>query len=237
MEAAMSQSEEDIKFEKQVAELVGDESALPADELISTIEREYPFFTLPMALRLSRARNNVSESERRLLMSRLAINSPNRNALFRLIDADGERLSDFYPEEVTETPTTDSALDTFLDVYGKIDPHEQALLERMIFNPVPEYAGILAKEAEAEHAAEADSQDARLEAFLKGRTTTPSSAKPDPEAPLSESLAKIYIKQRRFDKAYEIIKSLSLNFPKKSAYFADQLRFLQKLILNNKYKQ
>ena len=54
---------------------------------------------------------------------------------------------------------------------------------------------------------------------------------------LSESLAKIYIKQRRYEKALEIIQSLSLNFPEKSIYFADQIRFLKKLIVNENYKQ
>ena len=47
---------------------------------------------------------------------------------------------------------------------------------------------------------------------------------------LSESLAKIYIRRGNFRKAYEIISKLNLNFPKKSIYFADQLRFLSTLI-------
>ncbi|AVM54100.1 tetratricopeptide repeat protein [Bacteroides zoogleoformans] len=50
----------------------------------------------------------------------------------------------------------------------------------------------------------------------------------------TETLAKIYIKQKRYDKALEIIKKLSLNYPKKNAYFADQIRFLEKLIINAK---
>ncbi|MDE6378686.1 MAG: hypothetical protein K2K72_08075 [Duncaniella sp.] len=52
------------------------------------------------------------------------------------------------------------------------------------------------------------------------------------DSSLSESLAKIYIRQKRYDKAFEIIHTLSLNNPKKSSYFADQLRFLRKLMLN-----
>lgn len=48
----------------------------------------------------------------------------------------------------------------------------------------------------------------------------------------TETLAKIYIKQHRYEKALEIIKKLSLNYPKKNAYFADQIRFLEKLIIN-----
>ncbi len=54
---------------------------------------------------------------------------------------------------------------------------------------------------------------------------------------LSESLAKIFIKQHRYERAFEIISNLSLNFPEKSVYFADQLRFLQKLIKNREYQQ
>lgn len=52
----------------------------------------------------------------------------------------------------------------------------------------------------------------------------------------TETLAKIYVKQQRYDKALEIIKKLNLKYPKKNAYFADQIRFLEKLIINTKSK-
>lgn len=54
------------------------------------------------------------------------------------------------------------------------------------------------------------------------------------EGYFTETLAKIYIKQGRYEKALEIIRRINLNNPKKNAYFADQSRFLEKLILNNK---
>ncbi len=53
---------------------------------------------------------------------------------------------------------------------------------------------------------------------------------------LTERLAKIYIKQRKYDKALEIIQKLSLKYPKKNRYFADQIRFLEKLITNDENK-
>ena len=53
------------------------------------------------------------------------------------------------------------------------------------------------------------------------------------EGYFTETLAKIYIRQGRYEKALEIIRRLNLNYPKKNAYFADQIRFLEKLIINN----
>ncbi len=52
----------------------------------------------------------------------------------------------------------------------------------------------------------------------------------------TETLAKIYIKQQRYEKALEILKKLSLNYPKKSTYFADQISTLEKLIINTNSK-
>ncbi len=63
---------------------------------------------------------------------------------------------------------------------------------------------------------------------------TASDEKEGDEGYFTETLAKIYIKQGRYNKALEIIQRLNLNYPKKNAYFADQIRFLEKLILNNK---
>jgi len=52
----------------------------------------------------------------------------------------------------------------------------------------------------------------------------------------TQTLANIYIKQKKYKRAYEIIKHLSLNYPEKNIYFADQLSFLEKLIKNSNIK-
>ena len=66
--------------------------------------------------------------------------------------------------------------------------------------------------------------------------TDESAAEPTDEEYFTETLARIYIKQGRYSKALEIIQRLSLQFPKKNAYFADQIRFLEKLIINSNKK-
>ena len=52
------------------------------------------------------------------------------------------------------------------------------------------------------------------------------------EAYPTESMARIYIKQSRYEQALQIIRKLHLKNPKKNTYFADQIKFLEKLITN-----
>lgn len=54
---------------------------------------------------------------------------------------------------------------------------------------------------------------------------------------LTMTLAKIYVKQQRYEKALEIMRKVNSSNPKKSAYFADQIRFLQKLIVNKNHEK
>lgn len=46
----------------------------------------------------------------------------------------------------------------------------------------------------------------------------------------TETMAGIYIKQHKYEQALEIIKAISADNPKKSVYFADQIRYLELLI-------
>ncbi len=60
----------------------------------------------------------------------------------------------------------------------------------------------------------------------------PASEEPEEEY-FTETLARIYIKQGRYQRALEIIQRLSNSLPQKNAYFDDQIRFLEKLIINS----
>lgn len=253
---------------------------------VEAIDRDYPFFTLADAELLRQDGAVTDPEERRRFAARLALNSSDPDTFFRLVDRDHATWATFYPpEDDGRSVSTDDAITTFLDTYGHSDPAQDALLERLIFNPVPDdYMSLLEKEGTPAPADEPlehpDAQDVMIDSFLHRAEThheTPAPAAPVPvQAPepsvappradavtpaeepvempppyrprrrqpaepdntsLSESLAKIYIKQRRYDKAYEIIHSLSLKNPKKSVYFADQLRFLRKLIINQQHQK
>lgn len=73
-----------------------------------------------------------------------------------------------------------------------------------------------------------------LEEKSDGELETPEEEEPAREEFFTETLAQIYIKQHKYERALEIIKALNLNNPKKNSYFADQIRFLEKLISINK---
>ena len=68
----------------------------------------------------------------------------------------------------------------------------------------------------------------KIEKTEEKREKTPSDTK------LSEELFKLMVKNKNYDKALEIISELSLNNPKKSVYFAYQMRFIKKLIENQR---
>lgn len=49
---------------------------------------------------------------------------------------------------------------------------------------------------------------------------------------LTETLSKLYIKQGKYEQAKKIISSLHLQYPQKNSYFAEQIKFIDKLIIN-----
>ncbi len=226
---------------------------------LADLAERYPAATLPAILML---RHCPDASALAALQERTALLTSDRRTL--TFAAHGDEWAKFYPtpEEAPAMQTND-VIDTFLTTYGSCTPEEEALLERMIFNPTPDYAEMLAREEQLDlpadnPEAEADPQDKLINAFIRERhpAAHPPQLMPEPEPEelraeeeeakpiarpehaddslLSESLAKIFIKRGRYEKAYEIISGLNLKFPKKSAYFADQLRFLQKLIINQR---
>lgn len=243
---------------KDIREILANSAHKVTKEWLDEAVAKYPYCTLPALLYLHHNQDREGLNEE--ILSKLAISFPDRKALYDILGENAAKFTSFYPPEPEPEPMdTDSTLDTFLATYGNSDEKEIEMLNRMIFNPVPDYAQLLAAEEErskpsmADLSSSSDNEDALINQFIlkskekpgyfpteetAGKTPVEPEAKTEPiETPvatddsmLSESLAKIYIKQRKYSKALEIIKTISLKFPEKSIYFADQIRFLQKLI-------
>jgi len=199
-------------------------------------------------------------------LRRAAMYLTDRKALFGLVESAHCKIRKGAPEkEEKARPEKDggsrtiSLIDRFLDS----QPEKEEKEKKSRRKPTPADAAIdyvsylLETESEEERQAESESAQMNgqdlIDNFINnegGRIELKENpeyipvidepgtdgSKDGDEGYFTETLARIYIKQGRYSKALEIIRRLNLNYPKKNAYFADQIRFLEKLIINNKYK-
>ncbi|MDE6831692.1 MAG: hypothetical protein K2J07_03025, partial [Muribaculaceae bacterium] len=241
-------------METSLSDIINTPLSAPLDAAqVAQLMRQAPACVYPLILQLRHPHPALTEEQTADIVQRIALSIPDMSRLRILLDPEGTGEFDrFYPAAAADaTPSTNDTIDTFLATYGHSDPAEDELLNRLIFNPVPaDYALSLGDDAPL---GERDEQDSLLDAFISShseeitpapKTEPPATPEPTPAAEpeaqaqpampqgglLSQSLAKIFIKQGHYRQAYEIIHSLSLNYPEKSIYFADQLRFLRKLI-------
>lgn len=190
---------------------------------------EYPYYVIPDIEALPSAKGE----DRRRLVRRIAILVGDPLALRDILDMDSEEFSQFYPDMSQPDPSTADAIDTFLDRYGNpMAAQSKEVMDTEEIVPLPP----------ADYDLSAIETDPIIEPAPTTETAplveaNPIVEKEEPEKReggpiLSESLARAMIKNGNYSKALEIITDLSLNNPKKSIYFADQIRFLKKLILN-----
>lgn len=170
--------------------------------------------------------------EKTRLARRIALAIGDPVALRKIIGTIPDEFSSFYPDMTAPELSTEQTIDTFIDNFADpAQPRPDSLEELLppagtpVYNiaeleSLPEIDPLSSSDLEA---ADPDAgTSSMLDAFL--------AANPPKQPRLSESLAKVMIKNGNYQKALEIISELSLNNPKKSVYFADQMRFLHKLI-------
>ena len=101
----------------------------------------YPYFTLPALLALKRGGTHGPLTDR--LAARVAISLSDKESLSQVLGQQASMFDNFYPGGQKPLP------DTFLSTFGKSYSRETDALEKMIFNPVPDYASVLAAEERA----------------------------------------------------------------------------------------
>lgn len=211
---------ETIELLREIIEGSHVPTAAEAEEL----SRIWPACIVPQAVLLEEGKTEDAAAK-----ARIAGCLGDRDALFRLLGNDGDVFDNFYPDPRHTAPSTEDTIDAFLGKFSHGDQSREAqAAEQAIFNPAPDdYLSSLA--AEQTGPAEVTTEKATEDTH----TAKPEQAAAEPPASLSESFARVMIKNRNYGKALEIIQAISLNNPEKSAYFADQIRFLKKLIIND----
>ena len=208
------------------------------DVNLAALREKYPACVLPEVMALGK--EGLGEEERRELAVAINVRVGDPDTLVSLLGADMAETP-FYPDPRTAAHSTDETIDAFIGKFSAQDPRKEAeALEQLIFRPTGDYAGtMLAGEGKGGNAA---SEPPAPETVPETNLELPEPHGETPREPhqeaaggapgLSEGFARIMIKNHNYSKALEIIQAISLNNSEKSAYFADQIRFLRKLVLN-----
>jgi len=221
---------------------------------LSDVIADYPYF---QAAHILRALNLLSLKDDRFpfALRQAAIYAPDRKQLFFRIENDFFNI-EFIKSLEEKTLSTDSTFE-LIDIFLSKGKAKTGLKRTEIESPPisADYVTyFLSDKAENEEAPPLQYQEI-IDQFLEKEAVSPLKTRldikrewedelPEPlsepvnsDGFFSETLAKIYVKQKRYDKALEIIRKLNLLYPEKNRYFADQIRFLEKLIINiNKIK-
>ena len=223
---------------------------------LQTLAREHPYFHVARIL-LLQALYRKHDSTYDETLRRTAILVPNREAVFRLTEephyTHPEERKRYEEIEDSSDSRTVSLIDNFLEAQMPSIPVSHPI------DAAQDYIGYLMQRETQQGGQRQEALPMNgggvVENFLEkeiGRivlddngvsvheeTETRNTQKPQDEAEneiLTEIMAGIYIKQGKYENAVKIIRQLSLKYPKKNRYFADQIRFLEKLITNNKHK-
>jgi hypothetical protein len=244
----------------ELYQLIENSSLLTKDTLpkLKQLTEDYPYFHTAKILYLRNlavlnAQNFASELER------MSIYISDRKKLFTLIEGTQYGLKIKQKEKSLEKPDDSfSLIDSFLSFHnpsGEAPPLGSPILFRP--SATDDYISWITSDETEENTDDSNSPKLRgqdlIDTFIKedeqrmpGRRLQPNDADSLDYTPaieqgttpqdsyFTETLARIYIKQKRYEKALQIIKNLSLKYPKKNVYFADQIRFLEKLIINTK---
>jgi hypothetical protein len=225
-------------------------------EMLAKVVEDYPYFhtgRLLFTKNLEMTNSDRFGDE----LGRSAVLCADRRKLFYLIYKENYRKFLEQPEEIhsNSKDRTEALLDTFLTSLPESVMAENIIADAGMNIVTTDYLSYLESLGEQEESDHTENQKlqhhAIIDAFIeKAATDTIFSPGEIPGATasqsaedmnvrgefLTETLARIYIRQKKYSQALTIIKRLSLNFPKKSVYFADQIRFLEYLIINEKNK-
>ncbi len=165
-------------------------------------------------------------------LKRLSAYLPNREALYRLVSGRTNNLLN----KKSESPKTQGSFCLIDNFLADASMAGEDLPEELHFNKAVQ-EDYFASEMRDESKSESE-DDLQIITPIANRQSDATKETVNEEQELfTETLAKIYIQQEKYERALAIIENLYLHYPEKNRYFVAQIRFLKRLIENNKLKQ
>ena len=223
-----------------------------AEQLVELIER-HPYcqaFQMLYAVALA----NIHSTKLNVQVQRAAISMPDRLKLCQVVSK-GEYEWMSLLNEIEARRNSDknrAANDDFILIERYLDNIGEPSSDSL---PYDISSAALANNYEWDYADEcetsnSDEQDALIDSFIeaeeKGELFVPKVQNVEENSPqemdslslkkirekafLSESLAKLYVKQHKYEQALAIFSSLNLKYSKKFTYFAHQIRYLETIL-------
>lgn len=237
-----------------IKELINDRTKLNADTLVElkAVVEEYPFFQTARLLYVANlyAVHDRSFGEE---LRKASVFLPDRRALFYMIE--GEHYVIETPENAVPAASekskdrTISLIDNFLS--NQREENENKRAKPTLADLTTDYAAFLVNQddvvSDADEAPKLRGQSL-IDNFIevtkgKQRIEMPDlndedynfspAISPEDEEIYTEKMTDIYIKQGRYAEALGILKKICLNNPKKSAYFANQMKLLEVILGDN----
>lgn len=222
---------------------------------IETLMQQFPYFNLAYLLYAHKLRiESIAHTPK--LLNKLSLNIPNRAELFAILNPEyGKAPSPISTEEVAtekgeaaEQPAESKTVKS----ETTLEHQDKAVVEQK----QSDYQAIDHRERSSslQEGLDAASITQQIELSLKGKTDkqliqsfiqdnnlneqeSQEFTKPDPSESfepngvfLTETLANIYIKQKKYDRAVNIFKGLISLHPEKKVYFAEKIDEIEKLI-------
>ena len=221
---------------------------LKATELKGIIE-EFPYFQAARTLYLKELKSQDSFKYNHELKTTAAYTS-DRNVLFNYIISFSEEQQDLL-EKNTATTSSSSSSSSISSVLSKVEdnlnigkPLPFSSTENHSFNQwlqlSPKKVIVRSKEKQTQQTTRKEDlidkfiqNSPKIRPLEKGiKFTVPVSKNKYDAALMTETLAKVYLEQKKYENAMQAYRILSLKYPEKSGFFADQIKRIQILQKN-----